>query len=51
MYDATDMKEFDAAQKQLEPSSSNKFVDLNGDEAGKIGPVHRRVSMSVRKLM
>lgn len=51
MYHTTDVEEFNAAQERLEPNSSNGFVDLDGDEAGKISPDHERVSMSVCKLV
>ena len=47
MYDTTDVEEFNAAQKRLEPNSSNGFVNLNWDEAGKVSPVQERVSMNV----
>jgi len=41
MYDAAGMEEFDAAQERLEPDSGDGFVDLDGDEAGKIGPSNK----------
>jgi len=47
MYDATDVEEFNAAQKRLEPNSSNMFVNLNWDEAGEVSPVQEMVSVNV----
>ena len=49
MYDTTDVEEFNTAQKRLEPNSSNGFVNLDWDEAGKVSPVHETVSINVRK--
>jgi len=49
MYDATDVEEFNAAQKRLEPNSGNGFVNLNWNEAGKVSPVQERVSTKLRK--
>ena len=49
MYDTTDVEEFNAAQKRLEPNSSNGFVNLNRDEAGEVSPVQEMVSMKVCK--
>jgi len=46
MYDATDVEEFNAAQKRLEPDPGNGFVNLNWDEAGKISPVREMVSIN-----
>ena len=51
VYDAADVEEFNTAQKRLEPNFSNGFTDLDGDEAGKVSPSHKKVSICARKLV
>lgn len=47
VYDATGVKEFNAAHERLEPNFGDRFVDLDGNKTGKVTPVCKRVYMSI----